>query len=106
MKYCVLVHIIKRYMINVYNKHSKSFYRCENVSECRKNTVKQTKYVNEVTNSENRIKTKWKFCTKKTSYFHELYGKSNKTNIYNNHKKRCLLQLQYIIFIYITCLSI
>ena len=27
---------------------------------------KQTKYVNEVTNSENRIKTKWKFCTKKT----------------------------------------
>ena len=43
---------------------------------------------------------------KKTSYFHELYGKSNKTNIYNNHKKRCLLQLQYIIFIYITCLSI
>ena len=66
MKYCVLVHIIKHYMINVQNKHSKSFYRCENVSECRKNTVKQTKYVNEVTNSENRIKTKWKICTKKT----------------------------------------
>ena len=62
MKYCVLVHIIKHYMINVQNKHSKSFYRCENVSECRKNTVKQTKYVN----SENRIKTKWKICTKKT----------------------------------------
>lgn len=58
MKYCVLVHIIKHYMFNVYNKHSKSFYRCENVSKCRKNTVKQTKYVNEVTNSENRIKTK------------------------------------------------
>ena len=56
------MHIIKRYMINVCNKHSKSFYRCENVSECRKNTVK---YVNEVTNSENRIKTKWIFCTKK-----------------------------------------
>ena len=55
-------------MINVCNKHSKSFYRCENVSECRKNTVKQTKYVNEVTNSENRIKTKWKFCTKKISH--------------------------------------
>ena len=36
------------------------------MSECRKNTVKQTKYVNEVTNSENRIKTKWNFCTKKT----------------------------------------
>ena len=53
-------------MINVYNKHSKSFYRCENVSECRKNTVKQTEYVNGVTNSENRIKTKQKFCTKKT----------------------------------------
>ena len=35
------------------------------MSKCRKNTVKQTKYVNEVTNSENRIKTKWKFCTKK-----------------------------------------
>ena len=52
-------------MINVCNKHSKSFYRCENVSECRKNTVKQTKYVNKVTNSENRIKTKWIFCTKK-----------------------------------------
>ena len=65
MKYCVLVHIIKHYIINVQNKHSKSFYRCENVSEYRKNTVKQTKYVNEVTNSENRIKTKWKFCTKK-----------------------------------------
>ena len=31
-----------------------------------KNTVKQTEYVNGVTNSENRIKTKWKFCTKKT----------------------------------------
>lgn len=30
-----------------------------------KNTVKQVKYVKEVTNSENRIKTKWKFCTKK-----------------------------------------
>ena len=68
MKQCVLVHTIKRYMINVYNKHSKSFYRCKNVSECRKNTVKQTKYVNEVTNSENRIKTKWKFCTKKISH--------------------------------------
>lgn len=66
MKCCVLVHIIKRYMINVRNKHSKSFYRCENVSECRKNTVKQRKYVNKVTNSENRIKTKWKFCIKKT----------------------------------------
>ena len=65
MKCCVLVHIIKHYMINVQNKHSKSFYRCKNVSEYRKNTVKQTKYVNEVTNSENRIKTKWKFCTKK-----------------------------------------
>ena len=35
------------------------------MSKCRKNTVKQTKYVNKVTNSENRIKTKWKFCTKK-----------------------------------------
>ena len=57
--------MIKHYIINVQNKHSKSFYRCENVSECRKNTVKQTKYVNKVTNSENRIKTKWKFCTKK-----------------------------------------
>lgn len=68
MKYCVLVHIIKRYMNNVCNKHSKSFYRCKNVSECRKNTVKQTKYMNEVTNSENRIKTKWKFCTKKISH--------------------------------------
>ena len=67
MKYCVLVHIIKRYMINVYNKHSKSFYRCENVSECRKKYCK-TKYVNEVTNSENRIKTKWKICTKKISH--------------------------------------
>ena len=66
MKYCVLEHIIKRYMNNDCNKHSKSFYRCKNVSECRKNTVKQTKYVNEVTNSENRIKTKWNFCTKKT----------------------------------------
>lgn len=65
MKYCVLVHIIKHYMINAQNKHSKSFYRCENVSECRKNTVKQTEYVNKVTNSENRIKTKWIFCTKK-----------------------------------------
>ena len=52
-------------MNNVCNKHSKSFYRCKNVSECRKNTVKQTKYVNKVTNSENRIKTKWIFCTKK-----------------------------------------
>ena len=36
------------------------------MSKCRKNTVKQTKYVNKVTNSENRIKTKWNFCTKKT----------------------------------------
>ena len=36
------------------------------MSNCRKNTVKQTKYVNKVTNGENRIKTKWKFCTKKT----------------------------------------
>lgn len=35
------------------------------MSKCRKNTVKQTKNVNKVTNSENRIKTKWKFCTKK-----------------------------------------
>ena len=35
------------------------------MSKCRKNTVKQTKYVNKVTNGENRIKTKWKFCTKK-----------------------------------------
>lgn len=52
-------------MINVRNKHSKLLYRCENVSECRKNTVKRTKYVNKVTNSENRIKTKWKICTKK-----------------------------------------
>ena len=68
MKQCVLVHTIKRYMINAQNKHSKSFYRCENMSECRKNTVKQTKYMNEVTNSENRIKTKWKFCTKKISH--------------------------------------
>ena len=65
MECCVLVHMIKCDMINVHNKHSKSFYRCKNVSECRKNTVKQTKYVNKVTNSENRIKTKWKFCTKK-----------------------------------------
>ena len=53
-------------MINVRNKHSKSVYICGNLSEGLKNTVKQTKYVNEVTNSENRIKTKWKFCTKKT----------------------------------------
>ena len=30
-----------------------------------KNIVKQAKYVKEVTNSENRIKTKWKFCIKK-----------------------------------------
>lgn len=52
-------------MINVRNKHSKSFYICGNLSEGRKNTVKQTKYVNKVTNSENRIKTKWIFCTKK-----------------------------------------
>ena len=57
--------MIKCDMINVHNKHSKSFCRCKNVSECRKNTVKQTKYVNKVTNSENRIKTKWIFCTKK-----------------------------------------
>ena len=35
------------------------------MSKCRKNTVKQTKYVNKVTNGEKRIKTKWKFCTKK-----------------------------------------
>jgi len=35
------------------------------MSKCRKNTLKQTKYVNKVTNSENRIKTKWKICIKK-----------------------------------------
>ena len=35
------------------------------MSKCRKNTVKQTKYVNKVTNGEKRIKTKWKICIKK-----------------------------------------
>ena len=70
-------------MINVCNKHSKSFYRCENVSECRKNTVKQTKYVNEVTNSENRIKTKWKFCTKKT-----LRSRAQNDNITSSKRTR------------------
>ena len=52
-------------MINARNKHSKSFYICGNLSEGRKNTVKQTKYVNKVTNREKRIKTKWKICIKK-----------------------------------------
>ena len=31
----------------------------------KKNAVKQTKYMNKVTNSENRIKTKWKISIKK-----------------------------------------
>ena len=35
------------------------------MSKCKKNTVKQTKYVDKVTNGKKRIKTKWKFCTKK-----------------------------------------
>ena len=35
------------------------------MSKCRKNTVKQTKYVNKVTNGENHKKTKWKYYTNK-----------------------------------------